>query len=269
MKKTCIALFFAAALLLSSMVLAPAASSPLGFVINPTFQISGKSYSTLSAAFDAAKNGDTIVRAGDELAYEVSAGISVTKSVTLTTGEAMMSGKKYNVHYTGTAGPLFTVEDGGILTLKDAVIYGNTNVTVAAGGFVHVKSGGTLILDGTAQLPVAISGFCLNGSNTKGGAIYVEQGGRVIVRGVTFESNSAKTGKDIYAQSRADVILYAGVTANMAAGETASSMSRLAMLSRRVAKIDCESVLPLAADANGDGVYTAADMILLARNMVA
>ncbi len=55
---------------------------------------------------------------------------------------------------------------------------------------------------------------------SKGGVIYVEKGGSVTVKGVTFSNNYASDGSDIYAAEGTGVTIPCTVTANCAGGVT-------------------------------------------------
>lgn len=175
------------------------------FTIDPKFSLSdGTKCKSLANALDNAAEDDVITQDSNVPVYETDSGVTVTKHITLKTGRDF-NGNINSIHYTGTDVPLFTVEKGGVLTLRDADLSGCENAVLTEGGLILVKNGGTLILDGTEEEPVTISGCRLTAPNAKGGAIYVQEGGKVIILGVTFLNNAAAEGADIFAENPADV----------------------------------------------------------------
>ena len=223
LKKRAIAAVLAAVLFITAMSNTVCASPILGFAVDPKIQIhhfagGTVSFSSLSAAIDASVDGDTVTLAGEVANYTTSSGVTVTKNITFEVGKDFGGSKKY-LRYSGTSAPLFTVENGGVLTVTDSVIYG-CDSSLPCGGFARVKKGGTLVLDGKTGDEVTIRDFRLGEQDSKGGAIYVEQGGKVIVNGVTFENNSSAEGADIYAEQKTDVTVKDGVIANYAHGES-------------------------------------------------
>lgn len=195
-----------------------------GFAVDPKMQLrhaDGRvtSCTSFSSAVNDAVDGDTLMIAGDLTNLTVTGGVTITKKITFTTGRGFGGNKKY-MTYTGTSAPLFTVESGAVLTITDADIIGNSNASLPCGGFVYVKKGGTLVLDGKTGSEVLIKNFKLTAQGSSGGAVYAEQGGRVIVNGVTFEGNFAGKGADIYAEQKTDVTVADGVTMNAAYGES-------------------------------------------------
>lgn len=217
--KKLLSLIICAVLFVSALPLSASA-----LAIDPKIQIQHanggtKSYSTLSSAVNSAVDGDTVMLAGEVANLTVTDGVTITKNITFKTGKDFGGGKKY-LQYNGTSKSLFTVESGATLTIVDSDIRGNQNSSVSSGGFVTVKKGGTLILDGIIGSEVVIKGFMLNLQDACGGAVYAEQGATVIVNGVTFEDNFAANGNDIYAEQKTDVTLSNGVTVNVAYGES-------------------------------------------------
>lgn len=201
--------------LLSAVLLAGALSlSGLAFSVDPNFQLlhgnTTTSYSTLSDAVNAAANGDVITLAGEVSSYIATSGVTITKELTFKTGKDFGDNRKY-LQYNGTSAPLFTVENGGVLTIIDSDIYGNENSTLLRGGFVYVKSGGKLILDGKSGAAVTVRNFRLKAKDSMGGVVYVQQGGTVEVNGVTFTNNFAADGCDIFAERKTDVTVKSGV----------------------------------------------------------
>lgn len=199
------------------------AFSSFGIAVDPKIQIlhtdgSKTSYSSLSSAINAAVDGDTVMIAGEIQSYTVSGGVTVTKNISFKTGSDFYGNKKH-LSYTGTTAPLFTVADGGALTVIDSEIYGNDGFTIPSGGFALVKNGGKLILGGKTDEPVTIKDFGLKAQDSAGGAIYVEQGGQVVVNTASFTNNSAANGSDIYAELKNDVTLAEGVTVSTVYGE--------------------------------------------------
>ncbi len=195
--------------------------SAFSFSIDPQFKVDGKSASTLADAFNKAdETGSVIIQDGKTSDFlTVKSGIEVTKDVTLALGKDDFNPNVNRISYTGENAPLFTIKNGGVLTIKYSTIYGNSNAVNTYGGLIRVEKGGTLILDGTADEPVVISDCKLTAQNSKGGVIYAEQGGKIIVNGVTFTNNSADEGADIYAESKDDVTIKSGVNVNIAYGE--------------------------------------------------
>ena len=212
-----LAVLFAAALLISALQL-PADA----FGIDPPFRVDGKSASSLAEAFSkAAETGSVITQDGKTSDFQtISSGIEVSKKVTLSLGKDDFNASVNRISYTGKNAPLFTITDGGVLTVKYSTFYGCDNPVNPLGGLFRVEKGGTLILNGTADEPVVISGSRLTAENAKGGAIYVEQGGRLIVNGATFAGNSADYGADIYAEQKTDVTVAKGVVVNADYGES-------------------------------------------------
>lgn len=210
-----------AVLLCAVMLLSAMPFSAFAFSIDPPFRVDGKSASTLADAFDkAADTGSVISQDGNTSDLQtIKAGVEVTKNVTLSLGKGDFNTNVNRISYTGTGEPLFTVKNGGVLTIKYSAIYGNSNAVNTRGGLIRVEKGGTLILDGTADKPVVISGCKLTSKDSRGGAIYAEKGGKVIVKGVAFADNSAAKGDDIYAEQRSDVTVADGVSVNAAYGE--------------------------------------------------
>ncbi len=192
------------------------------FGIDPQFRVDGKSASTLADAFSkAGDTGSVITQDGKTSDYQtIKSGIEVTKDVTLALGKDDFNPNVNRIAYTGQNAPLFTIKNGGVLRVKYSVIYGNETAVNTYGGLIRVEKGGTLILDGTTDEPVVISGCKLTANNSMGGAIYCERGGCVIVNGATFEGNSAKKGADIYAEQETDVTVRDGVVVNAAYGES-------------------------------------------------
>lgn len=175
-------------------------------VIDPKFSLGGGTKcKSLGEAFEKAAATDVILQDSNVPVYEADASVSVTKCITLKTGRDF-NGRVNSIRSTVTDAPLFTVESGGVLTLRDADLGGCESSSNTAGGLIVVKNGGKLILDGTADEPVTIHGCVLTAEGAKGGAIYVEAGGKVVIHGVTFLDNAAAEGADIYAEDPADVI---------------------------------------------------------------
>lgn len=221
-----------AMLLCAGLLLSAAPFSAFAFGINPQFKVDGVSVSTLADAFEkAADTGSVITQDGKTSDFlAISTGVRVEKNVTLSLGKYDFNANVNRITYEKTKKnpgeptvmpdePLFTIADGGVLTVKYAAFYGYENTVNTAGGLFRVEKGGTLILDGTADEPVVISGCQLTAPDAKGGAIYCEQGGKVIVNGAAFEGNAAAEGADIYAERKADVTIAEGVTVNAAYGE--------------------------------------------------
>ena len=211
-----------AVLLCVAMLLSAMPFSAFAFGINPQFKVDGSSASTLVDAFDKAKDSGSVITQDGKTSdfLTISTGIEVTKDVTLSLGKDDFGSNVNRISYTGQNAPLFTIADGGVLTVKYSTFYGNSNAVNTYGGLFRVEKGGTLILDGTANEPVVISGCELNAQNAKGGAIYCEQGGKVIVNGATFTGNKAAYGADIYAEQDTDVTIAEGVKVNAAYGES-------------------------------------------------
>ncbi len=185
------------------------------FSIDPKIQVQHKnggsdSYGTLFNAVNSAKDGDVISIAGEVLSYTSTENINVTKNITIKTGEHFGGSAKY-LQYNGTKAPLFTVKNGATLTIKDSLIYGNTNAVNTYGGLIRVENGGKLIIDGKTN----ISGCKLTAEDSKGGVVYVENGGKITVNAGTFKNNSATTGNDICAESKDDVTIKSGVTVSV------------------------------------------------------
>ncbi len=192
------------------------------FAINPQFDVDGHPASTLADAIDMADDiGSVITQDGNTSDFlEIRYGVEITKNITLVLGKDGFSARINRISYTGENAPLFTIKNGGVLTVKYSTFYGNSNAVNTYGGLFRVEKGGALILDGTADEPVVISGCKLTANNSKGGAVYCEQGGNVIVNGVTFANNSAQNGADIYAEQKTDVTIAEGVVVNAAYGES-------------------------------------------------
>ena len=187
-----------------------------GFNVDPKIQVQHKnggtdSYSTLLNAVNAAKDGDVVSIAGEVTSYATTENINVTKNITLKTGENFGGSAKY-LQYNGTSAPLFTVKNGATLTIKDSLIYGNTNAVNIYGGLIRVEKGGKLIIDGKTN----ISGCKLTAKDSKGGVIYALNGGKVVINAGTFKNNSAAAGNDICAENKDDVTIKSGVTVNVA-----------------------------------------------------
>lgn len=220
MKKHIIKIY---AILLCTVLLASAIPfSAFAFGIDPKFKVDGKSASTLADAFEkAGDTGSVIMQDGKTSDIQtVGSGIEITKNVTLSLGKDDFNTNANRISYTGKSEPLFTIKNGGVLTVKYSAIYGNGNDVNTYGGLIRVEKGGTLILSGTTAEPVVISDCKLTAQNAKGGAIYAEQGGKVIVNGVTFNNNFAAQGADIYAEQKTDVTVAEGVTVNAVYGES-------------------------------------------------
>ncbi len=185
------------------------------FRIDPKIQVQHKngdtnSYQTLLNAVNAAKDGDVISIAGENLSYHTKENINITKNITLKTGKSFSTDAKY-LKYNGTNAPLFTVKNGATLTIKDSLIYGNTNATNAYGGLIRVEKGGKLIIEGKTS----VSNCKLTAKDSKGGVIYAAKGGKVTVNAGTFKNNSATTGNDICAENKDDVTIKKGVTVSV------------------------------------------------------
>lgn len=185
------------------------------FKIDPKIQVQHKnggsdSYQTLLNAVNSAKDGDVISIAGEVTSYSTTENINITKNITIKTGENFSGSAKY-LQYNGTSAPLFTVKNGATLTIKDSLIYGNTNAESIYGGLIRVENGGKLIIDGKTS----ISGCKLTATDSKGGVVYVAKGGKVTVNAGTFKNNSAATGNDICAENKDDVTVKSGVTVSV------------------------------------------------------
>ena len=222
MKRKTVKLF--TVLLCAVLLIGAIPMNAFAFSVDPKVQVQHaeggtSSYSSLTSAVNAAVDGDTVTLAGEVSSLSVSGGMTVNKNITFKTGKDFNGNKKY-IEYTGTNAPLFTVENGGVLTVTDAQIFGKTNASLLSGGCFYVKKGGTLVLDGKAGAEVLLKNFKLTAQNTKGGAVYCEQGGKVIVNGVSFADNFAANGADIYAEQKTDVTLDEGVTVNADYGES-------------------------------------------------
>ena len=209
-------------LICTAMLLFIGAVPAVALLINAPFEVDGTSVQSLAEAFEKAENTGSVIRQNGKTAdlQEIKSGIEVTKNVTLSLGKDDFNPKVNRISYTGENAPLFTVADGGVLTVKYSVLYGNSNAVNTYGGLFRVEKGGTLILDGTANEPVVISGCELKAQNAKGGAIYCEQGGKVLINGASFAGNSAAYGNDIYAEQKTDITLAEGVKVNAAYGES-------------------------------------------------
>lgn len=211
-------------LICAAMLISCIAVPAFAFTVDPKIQLQHKnggtnSYSSLSAAVSAAVDGDILTLAGEVSSYSESSGVTISKKITFKTGRDF-NGNRKHLQYTGTSESLFTVADGGELTITDSDIYGNSNTSLLYGGLVRVQNGGTLILDGKTGAEVTIQNFRLTVRTSKGGVVYCEQGGKVIVHGVTFTNNFAGKGADIYAEQDTDVTVDSGVTVNAAYGES-------------------------------------------------
>lgn len=213
-------------ILIAVAILALGAIPSFAFTVDPKFSLqhngSTSSYDSLAKAVNAAKDGDVITLAGEVASYTTSDGVTITKNITFKTGKDF-NGKKKFIQYNGTSAPLFTVAKGATLTITDADISGNTNSSLKNGGLVRVKNGGKLVLDGKSGSTVNIKNFKLNANDSKGGAVYCENGGTVAVNGVTFSGNSASVGKDIFAESKNDVTIKSGVSADFGYNEEAET----------------------------------------------
>ena len=209
-------------IIIAVAILALGTIPSFAFTVDPKFSVqhngSTSNYDSLTKAVNAAKNGDVVVIASEVMNLTTSESVTITKNITVKTGNYFNGYKKY-IQYNGTSAPLFTVANGATLTLANADIFGNTNSSLNAGGLVRVKNGGKLIIDGKAGAEVIIKNFKLNAKDSKGGAVYCEQGGTVIVNGVTFSDNSASLGRDIFAESENDVTIKSGVSADFAFNE--------------------------------------------------
>ena len=193
-------------LLIAAALLASLSLSAFALVIDPYFSLSdGTLCTSLAEAFEKAKDVDTITQ--DEILreYHTDEPITVTKDITLTTG-ADMYNYLVTINYSRKDKPLFTVADGGKLTLHFATICGTKmDESVEGGALIRVEKGGTLVLDGSKEAPVILKDCILTAPNAKGGAIYVEQGGKVIANGVTYMNNSAPKEDNFFAEDKKDV----------------------------------------------------------------
>lgn len=217
------------ALLCAALLLFAKPIPTFAFTPNPVYRVDGTGVTTLAEAFEKAKaTGSVITQDGNANAHQVIRdGIEVEKDVTLCLGHEELGLQANKISYESTGdstvmpdAPLFTILDGGVLRVKYSAIYGHDNWANSYGGLFRVKKGGMLILDGTSNEPVVISGSELHAQNAKGGAIYCEQGGKVIVNGATFASNRAVNGADIFAEQKTDVTIAPSVKVNVSYGES-------------------------------------------------
>ncbi|MCQ2448759.1 MAG: hypothetical protein MJ132_01025 [Clostridia bacterium] len=230
------------------------------------------SYSTLTDAFNDVADGERIGLLDEVNAnpYSTAESITVDKKVTLTGFIPLLN--KYptfisTYYYTGTAAPFLTIASGGDLTLASVSISGNTNAVQKAGGLVHINKGGTLRLkvdeydatqsNGSVKHVIQNDEFKnskLTATDSKGGAIYVEKGGRLIVENVVFSGNSAKSGSNYYAESGALVIW--DLT-----GDRTIDVRDFVRQKRHLA--DSSVTVNGTADSNSDRAKNSADLVVI------
>ena len=97
---------------------------------------------------------------------------------------------------------------GGVLTLSNSTVYGNTATGSGSGGGLAITGGQTIIDQST------VSGNSATGGN--GGGIYSTTTGSLAVRQSTIALNSATQGGGIYAQNAAPVLTNTLVAKNQA-----------------------------------------------------
>ncbi len=230
------------------------------------------SYSTLTDAFNDVADGERIGLLDEVNAnpYSTAESITVDKKVTLTGFIPLLN--KYptfisTYYYTGTSAPFLTIANGGDLTLASVSVSGNTNAVQKAGGLVHISNGGTLRLkvdeydspnaNGSVTHILQRDEFKnskLTATDSKGGAIYIEKGGRLIVEDVAFSGNSAKSGSNYYAESGAIIIW--DLT-----GDHKIDVRDLVRQKWRIA--DSSVTVNGTADSNSDRVNNAADLVVM------
>lgn len=112
-------------------------------------------------------------------------------------------------------GTLFTLGANSRVTLENIVLDGNGRGGVE-GGLVRVGSGAAL----TAASAVIMKNTAL-GEGSRGGAVYVENGGHAALEGAAFANNRAADGDNVFAEEQADVTGYNAENPATAAPETA------------------------------------------------
>ena len=114
--------------------------SAFAFGINPQFKVDGVSVSTLADAFSKAKDSGSVITQDGKTSdfLTISTGIEVTKDVTLSLGKDDFGLNVTRISYTGQNAPLFTIADGGVLTIKYSTVHGNSNAVNAYGGLIHI-----------------------------------------------------------------------------------------------------------------------------------
>lgn len=223
------------ALLLLAALLVGVLPSAFAIGVNSPIQIGSTHYSSLKTAFDAANNGDVIsMDYNVATTYTTSEPITVTKNVVLKTAEEFLTGTVCQIQYNGTSAPLFTVANGATLTLRYTKLSGNTSSALTAGGLIRVKSGGMLILEAENGKTTTLCNSKLTAQNSAGGAIYAEQGGKVIIHSAVFQNNSASSGNDLFAEQKSDITVDAGNSVNAAYGQGAEIVSAQMILSGEI-----------------------------------
>lgn len=161
---------------------------------------------TLAEAYSGVADGQTIVllAANTNQTHSEASPLVIDKKITLTTEKNIYNPDRA-IKYTGS-GSFITIEDGGELTLDYSILIGKTDSTTKKGGLIYVKKGGKLIINSEATLKSSV----LSASGSLGGAVYAEDGARVVVNGGTFTGNSATKGKDLYAEFKEDVTINGG-----------------------------------------------------------
>ncbi|MCD7785127.1 MAG: hypothetical protein LUH18_06055 [Oscillospiraceae bacterium] len=161
------------------MLLAEEADTTESFVA----KIGDTTYSTLTAAINAATAGDTIVLGGD---VSETIGISTGKDVTIDLAGHTISSAE------GSTTRLITMR-GGKLTITDSV--GNGTITSGAGDAVILIAGGTLIVNGgtisaTGTIPAIVNAWQSSNYANEASTIVVN-GGKVTAAGAPAIRNNA------------------------------------------------------------------------------
>ncbi len=256
--------------LVSSLCSVPVSAA----VVNPYFRIwevsisetgtrtgTSHSFQTLKDAYNYSNNGDVIGEIRDKN-FSTDLPLTITKNVVITSEYNRLMQDHASFHsamtYTGTSAPFLTVANGGKLTLSSMTLTGNTNDVQQKGGLVRVEAGGTLriAVDPYSGSTVILQNSKLTGAGSKGGALYVENGATVIIEGVSFKGNSAKSGANYYFENGATVIWDMN-------GDTTFDVRDLVRQKRHFA--DSSVSVSGTADCNSDRVLNAADLLIFKR----
>jgi hypothetical protein len=177
---------------------------------NEAFNINkNRLYTTLDSAVSDSGNGDAIIILKDGIL--ISNGITIDgKSITL---QPMDGAAKTVERATGYTSSIFTVKNGGNLTLDSAYSYGlviDGNGIIAGKPLIEVD-GGTLTMGADGNGVGTLVTLKDNRNTGNGGGVYVKNGVFTMNGGTISGNRSEDHGGGVYAGSGALVDIYGGL----------------------------------------------------------